>query len=326
VGGRGWPVRAVLPAAGSRYRLHAVDGKTRSIWRRAAAKIVQTTTLVIRGWNHDDGAMLCAAMAFFAAFSIFPLCLVLIASLGVAMRIVPGAHDAQKQLIDLAAQNASPWLADQVAEVLAQVKTSAGVGGPIGLVTLLVGAIGVFTQFESMLARIWKLPGPRPSGILAAIRAALLGRAVAFVMLLVLGAVLIVMLVANVILSAVEHHATGIFANRIAWSIGRLVITVAANAAIFTLIYRTLPKASVRRSDALAGGVLVAIVWEVGQRLLSVFVIGERFSPYGVVGAFIAILSWTYYASAVLFLGAELVQVLGAQRQQTPAQLDPRRG
>ncbi len=38
-------------------------------------------TSVVR-WNRDDGAMLSAAMAYYAAFSLFPLCLVLVAAVG----------------------------------------------------------------------------------------------------------------------------------------------------------------------------------------------------------------------------------------------------
>jgi membrane protein len=90
---------------------------------------------------------------------------------------------------------------------------------------------------------------------------------------------------------------------------------VSLNALLFTVIYRVLPKQSVRWRDALAGGVLVAIIWEVGQQLLAPLVIGEKYSAYGVVGSFIAVMLWMYYASAVLFIGAEFVQILWRQHR-----------
>ena len=51
------------------------------------------------------------------------------------------------------------------------------------------------------------------------------------------------------------------------------------------------------------------MVWEIGRLILAVFVIGGRYSPYGVVGTFIAMMIWVYYAAAILFLGAEFVKV-----------------
>jgi membrane protein len=38
-------------------------------------------------------------------------------------------------------------------------------------------------------------------------------------------------------------------------------------------------------------------------------------SAYGVLGSFIAMMVWVYYASTVLFLGAEFVKVLGEKRK-----------
>ena len=39
------------------------------------------------GWQEDDGFLLSAAMAYYAAFSLFPLCLVLISILGFVLRL-----------------------------------------------------------------------------------------------------------------------------------------------------------------------------------------------------------------------------------------------
>ena len=44
--------------------------------------------------------------------------------------------------------------------------------------------------------------------------------------------------------------------------------------------------------------------------MLAAFVIGNKYSAYGVVGSFIAIMLWVYYGSTVLFFGAEYVQTI----------------
>ena len=52
------------------------------------------------GWQEDDGFLLSAAMAYYAAFSLFPLCLVLISILGFVLQFSQRADNAQGVLLD----------------------------------------------------------------------------------------------------------------------------------------------------------------------------------------------------------------------------------
>ena len=52
----------------------------------------------------------------------------------------------------------------------------------------------------------------------------------------------------------------------------------------------------------------MAITWQIGQYLLALFVIGDKYSAYGVIGSLIAVMIWFYYASAAVFLGGEFVR------------------
>ena len=78
----------------------------------------------------SDGFLLSAAMAYYAAFSLFPLCLVLIAILGFVMQFSSQAQDAQRQLLDLVSQNGGPWLAEQLQGLLAGVKALVAEAAP----------------------------------------------------------------------------------------------------------------------------------------------------------------------------------------------------
>src|SRR5208282_6512495 len=110
------------------------------------------------GWQEDDGFLLSAAMAYYAAFSLFPLCLVLISILGFVLRLSQQAEDAQGLLlgqVKLQAGPAGPWLADKLQELLVGVRSNAALGGPLGAVTLLAAAIVVFLQLDYMFGRIF---------------------------------------------------------------------------------------------------------------------------------------------------------------------------
>ncbi len=89
-------------------------------------------------WSRDDGFLHSAALAYYASASLFPICLVLFAGLGYLSEISPEFQDQQGELLAMVERNASPWLADQLRQMLIGIKTHAGVEGPLGLMTLLV--------------------------------------------------------------------------------------------------------------------------------------------------------------------------------------------
>lgn len=61
----------------------------------------------------------------------------------------------------------------------------------------------------------------------------------------------------------------------------------------------------------LRGGVLAAVLWEVGRQTLTAYFLHLNYpSAYGIIGSFIAVMLWAYYAALVILFGAEYVRVL----------------
>jgi membrane protein len=267
------------------------------------------------GWCEHDGLLLSAAMAYYAAFSLLPLCLVLIAVLGFVMRLSARAEDARQQLLEVVGRNGGPWLADQLQALLAGVKSSATLGGPIGVITLLVAAIGVFLQLDAMFDKIWGTARSGQTTWLGYLRTVLLGRLTAFIMLLAVGALLIASLLTDVVLTAVRIQVEQFPGGEAVSHWSQTGTTLLVNAILFGLLYKALPKAPVRWRHALSGGVLASLIWYVGQRLLVALVIGKGYTAYGLVGSFMAVMLWLYYASATVFLGAEFVRALGGEKR-----------
>ncbi|MBX9792120.1 MAG: YihY/virulence factor BrkB family protein [Pirellulales bacterium] len=266
-------------------------------------------------WQEDEGSMMAAAMAYYAAFSIFPLCLVLIAGLGYVMRYSAAAQNEKQQLLQVVAENTTPELADQLGHMLEGVRTRAGLGGPLGLVGLLLAAIGIFTQLEFVFARMWNVPDREPASFWKAVRRALYDRLLAFVLLVGLGSLMFVVFVANLALASVRSYAVQLPAGQTAWGAVQVVANLAINIVAFTIMYRVLPRRPVRWKSALGGGILAALIWEAGQQLLARVIIADRYSAYGIVGAFIALMLWMYYASAVVLLGGEFVRAISGDTQ-----------
>jgi len=259
--------------------------------------------------------LLSAATAYYAAFSLFPLCLVLIAALGVVGRYSTTLQLQQHDLIVRLSQNVSPWVATQLETILNGVQARAMLGGPIGLLALILAAIGVFMQLENIFARIWGSHEPTFDGWLAAIRAALWSRALAFLTLLAIGGLLMAVFFTDVVLAGIRPFVVDLPTGRLGWRVVQSLLTIGCNAMLLATIYRVLPQARVPWKAALGGGLLAAVVWAVGNSILLSLVVGEQYSAYGIVGAMMGVMFWFYYASAVVFLGAEFVRALSEEVQ-----------
>ena len=273
----------------------------------------------VKGWQDDDDALLAASMAYYAVLSLFPLLLILISVLGFVLRFSPGAQDAQRQLLELLAQNTSAELAQHVELILAEVRTKAAVGGPLGMLALLLAAIGIFAQFERAFDRIWKVKKPAAKGVVAAIRNALCHRLRAFLMLMSVGLLVGVAFVAGTGISVARSLAIGLPYGTVLWRFVEVLLSVGINWLLFMLIYKVLPKARVLWIDAAQGAAIAAVLWEVNRQLLAALVIGERYSAYGIVGSIIALLLWVYLASSILFFGAEYVRAAHVGRDEKRA-------
>ncbi len=110
-------------------------------------------------WQQDDGLTWAASLAYYGAFSFFPLVLVILSGAGIVLSVSPAAQLKQEQLIKLIGEQTSPSLAEQIETILSGVQSKATISGPIGLATLILGAIGIFMQLEAAFDRIWKVTG-----------------------------------------------------------------------------------------------------------------------------------------------------------------------
>jgi membrane protein len=277
-----------------------------------------TLQSIWQGWRKHDGTLLSAATAYYATFSLFPLCLVLMAGLGIFSRHSAYLQGQQNVLLETVRDNISPWLAGQLGTILTDVQAQALLGGPMGLLFLILSAIGIFMQLENIFDRIWELPEPTVKGWLPALRLALWDRLLAFLTLLAIGAMLTGVFLSDIVLTTIRSLVIQLPAGKMTWQIVQPLASIVCNGVLLGTIYKVLPKAPVRWQEALGGGLLAAAVWAAGKYVLLSFLVGDKYSAYGILGAFIGLMFWFYYASAVVFLGAEFVRAFALQ---TPKKL-----
>ena len=283
-------------------------------------------------WSEDDAGSMAASVAYYLALSLFPLVLLLVSGLGLFLKFTEFGQDAREQLLSVIAQQGSPAFEQNFRQVIEQLESQSVVSGPSGLVAAVLAAIGVFAQLDRGFDRVWRVRQLRGGSLQqTAVRVAR-HRFWAFLMLLSLGGMIAGLFAATMVFEQVML----VVDTQLPFPLPSLAavefaFTLAINSLLFATLYKFLPKLYVPWRYALRGGLLAAVVWEVGRHALGAVFIGMRYtSAYGVLGSFIAILLWCYYAMSIIFFGAEYVQVLqrraeakaeaekAAQQEDTP--------
>lgn len=96
--------------------------------------------------------------------------------------------------------------------------------------------------------------------------------------------------------------------------------TVFINVLLFSLLYYFIPHVKVGWREVLPGAILAGILWQIAKQLFLYFVanyLSRSNLIYGSVGTIIAFLTWTYFSSLVLLIGAYLNRHVAASRQAT---------
>jgi membrane protein len=291
---------------------------TSMILRRTAKSVWDIVEQTVTRFSNNEGVTLAAATSYYAAFSFFPLIYVLIIGLGFALQLSESAQDAEQQLLSILAERTVPAFTVEVQRLLEGVKLGARGSVWWAPLILLFGAIGIFSQMEFAFDRLWHNPAARSHGIRAAIVNALWNRLKAFLTLVALGVLLIVVFVADLVFSGIHAWTDQLPAGTSIWDLTQLGFTVFLNTIVMMLLYRLMPRRSVRWVHAFWGGLIFAVVWQIGSQLLSRHILGGTYSAYGVVGSFIAVMLWVYCACVLLYLGGQFVQVLGNPDNSTP--------
>jgi membrane protein len=279
-------------------------------------KFARRLWLAHLGFQDHEGVLSAAGIAYYVALSFFPLLLVLVAGLGTVLAWTETGQEAQQELLTAIAHQASPDLAEQVGRSLEAVKQRAPSGGPIGFFVLVISAIAIFAQLDAAFDRIWRLPADPHATWLDWVERLVFQRLKALGMLIGVGGFIVLVMVTSMVWSGIEKSlepqlSVGPWFH---WA-SSLWINLLLNWIAFTMIYRVVPKHVIRWRDAVRGGILSALLWEAGRQALAAYLLHLNYpSAYGIIGSFIAVMLWAYYAALVVLFGAEYVRVISEER------------
>ncbi|WP_394887982.1 YihY/virulence factor BrkB family protein [Mesorhizobium sp. AaZ16] len=257
----------------------------------------------VLGFINDNALSHGAAMAFYAATSLAPILLIVIAVAGLVFGNDAAQVALSAQISGLMGSQSADLL--QVAIESASRKSTGTLATLIGLITLLVTASGVFGEMQQSLNTIWKVESNSSSvSNLLRARAASLGLVAA------LGFMLLVSLIASAAISALgDRINTYLPFGEIVLSVINTVISFSLISMMFAAIYKVLPDRTLKWRDVAIGALVTAALFTLGKSLIGWYIGTSAIaSSYGAAGGLLVILLWVYYSSVIFLLGAEFTR------------------
>ncbi len=255
-------------------------------------------------FNEDKAPRLAAALSYYTIFSLAPLLIVVIAVAGLAFgqEAVQGRLDEQIQ--GLVGEQGGDMIQEMVQN--ARRPNESLIATVVGVVTLLLGAGGVFGQLKDALNTVWEVE-PKKQGILATIRS----QFISFTMVLGVGFLLLVSLVVSAVISAISTLINGLFGNtEFLLQLLNFVISFGFITLLFALIYRILPDTDIKWQDVWVGAAFTSLLFTIGKTLIGLYLGNSGISStYGAAGSLVVVLLWIYYSAQILLFGAEFTQV-----------------
>jgi membrane protein len=277
-------------------------------------------------FSDDDCSSMAAALAYYTAFSLPPLLLIVITVSGWIWDADAVKGELRGQIAGAVGDGGWEQI-DKMMEASAKHDRSI-VATLVAVAALLFGATGVVVQLQTALNRAWEVETDPRQGV---IKTFATKRILSFAMILGIAFLLLVSLVLTAALNALSNGIIGFLPDNLGQWFLRAVHTAVSFLVIlllFAAMFKWLPDVRIRWRDVWVGAAVTALLFTLGKFLLGYYFsrqAGESQDDgaYGPATSFALILLWVYYSGLIFFLGAEFTQVL-ARRRGT--HLEPSRG
>ena len=263
-------------------------------------------------WSSDQAATIGAALAFYCAFSIAPLLVILLTTAG----WIVGAEAAYGHLSTQLTALFGKSTADILLEAMRSSQNTDGhVATIVSAVTLLLGATTVFNALEAALEQIWGARELVPKGVRGWVRT----RILSFGLILAVGFLLLVSLSLSTALTALREAIGRRFTEFVVLA-GMLdfAISIGLVTGLIALIYRYMPARRMQWRPILWGALVTALLFHLGRWGIAWY-LGRSTQPsaFGAAASFAAMLLWLYYSAQIFLLGAEFTACFGGVRDET---------
>lgn len=254
-----------------------------------------------RSFMADKAPQMAAAIAFFTIFSLGPILVIVISIAG----LVWGEQAAEGAIVE----QAEGAMDEDAAQMLQHVLAAASDTGQgtisliVGIVTLIIGSTAVFVQLKDSLNTVFKVKPKSGRPFLSVLR----DRGMAFLMVLLIAALLLASLAGSSVVSAMGSEIQqAINLPHVAIQAIELLVSALLITFLFALMFKYLPDINISWRKVMAGAALTAVLFVIGKFGLGLYLGRAGLAgAYGAAGGLILLLLWVYYSTMILLFGAE---------------------
>jgi len=261
---------------------------------------------VITEFSNDNVLKYSASLSYYTIFALAPMLIIIIALCGFFFGKQAMQGDIYNEMKNLLGNDAALQIQSTIKNI--HLSNHTPLATAVGIVTLLIGATGIFGEIQDSLNRIWGLKVKPTNGWWKVI----LNRLLSFSLVLSLGFILVVSLILNAIVVSLGNHINDIFSGAARTFIPLIdnVFSLVFSAILFAAIFKILPDAKIKWKDVGMGALITSLLFMLGKFLIGYYLSTSKLTTmYGAAGSVIIILSWAYYSSVILYLGAEFTKV-----------------
>ena len=248
-------------------------------------------------YQRHNSQWLAAALAYFAAFAI-------------ASAFLHGHQSAINEIYSRLPGPETVAVRQIVSATLGQPRQGL-IAQIAGWAFFVIAALGLFGSLQFALNTTWDVT-PQKMGIWQTIRR----RAVSFVMMLAVAALLLLSVIADAALTAVLAYLPHAFGDQATLVKGTdSALSFAIVWLLFAVLFEFLPDARIAWRDVWMGAGITALLFVAGQFLLG-FYLGRAGigSAYGAFGSLVVFLLWANYSAQIVLFGAEFTHVYALHR------------
>ncbi|MGZ3693972.1 MAG: YihY/virulence factor BrkB family protein [Bdellovibrionota bacterium] len=260
-------------------------------------------------FSRDRTTTLAASLAFYTVLSLAPLSvLILFAFSQLDQSLIDRFANETAQLVGTSGGSA----------VLAAIESArarpatGGLASLISFLVVLVSSGAMFSEVRDSLSIVFENAEPTemPSSFIgkswSIIRTRLLSAGFAITVVLIMA----ISLVLSAFLTAIAQRAGMASLD--------ILISFALYAAIFTLLFMYGTSPGLKFRNAVRGGIVTSVLFIAGKILIGFYVGNSTIAnSYGAAGSVVALLLWIYWASFIVFSGAQVSWLISEKRYRT---------
>jgi membrane protein len=255
---------------------------------------------------NDHGLKFSASLSYYTIFSIGPVLIIIISLAG----IFYGKEAVQGKIYYQLNGIVGSAAAVQIQDIIQNIEKSqlSASGAIVGVIVLLIGATGVFTEIQDTINYIWSVKAKPEKGWLKL----LINRLLSFSLIIGFGFVLLVSLIVHAMVDLLHDRLMHFFDEVTVYIFEAVnyVILFVIISGLFAVIFKVLPDAKIRWKDAFVGSSFTAALFLIGKFLIGLYISQSNIGvTYGTAASIVLILIWVYYSSIILYFGAEFTKV-----------------